>query len=58
MIHITDKEFRLLSDYIRDFCGINLKEEKKTLLVGRLSNILTEMGIADFSEYYARICKD
>lgn|GEM_PF-2821057 len=36
MIAITDKEFEQLSAYIRKQYGINLKSEKRTLVMGRL----------------------
>ena len=44
MVTITDKEFRQLSDYIKRNYGINLKEEKKVLVTGRLQHILQELG--------------
>ncbi len=52
MIKISDKEFDMLSKYIKVHSGIHLKTEKKTLLVGRLSNMLSEMGITSFEAYY------
>ena len=52
MIEITDNEFRLLSSYIKEHSGINIVEAKKTLLVGRLSNMITELGFEDFMSYY------
>lgn len=58
MIPITNKEFMLLSGYIKSYSGIHLKEEKKTLLVSRLSNMLTDMGMASFTDYYQRLKED
>lgn len=55
MIEITDKEFRLLSTLIKEQSGINIVEAKKALLVGRLSNMLTEMGFKDFMSYYRHL---
>ena len=40
MITITEKEFVQLSQYIKDNYGINLKVEKKMLVIGRLHNVL------------------
>ena len=37
MITITEKEFRQLAKYIKEHYGINLKEEKKMLVIGRLT---------------------
>lgn len=58
MIKITEDEFRLLSCYIKDNCGINLKEEKKALLVGRLGSILAELGMDNFMTYYKFLKND
>lgn len=58
MITITDEEFRLLANYIEEQSGIHLKQEKKTLLVGRLGNMLPEMGIHDFMSYYEKLKRD
>ena len=58
MFTITDKEFKQLSCYIKTNFGINLKEKKKTLMVGRLNNVLLEMGFKNFSEYYDCIIAD
>jgi len=58
MIKISDDEFRLLAEYIKEHSGIHLKDEKKTLLVGRLSNMLTELGIDSFMSYYKFLKND
>jgi chemotaxis protein methyltransferase CheR len=55
---ITDKEFRLLATYIKANYGISLKEEKRTLLVGRLQNVLIQNGFENFLEYYEYILTD
>lgn len=58
MIKITDDEFRLIAIYIKEKSGINLKAEKKMLLVGRLSNILNELGMTSFMTYYKYLKND
>lgn len=58
MISITKKEFQRLAAYIKTHYGINLKEEKQALLVGRLQNVLIEKGFRNFSEYYEYIVSD
>lgn len=58
MIHITNDEFNKLSFYIKQHSGIHLKDEKKTMLVGRLNMILTERGFTDFTSYYDYLQKD
>jgi len=55
---ISDKEFNKLSEYIKTHYGINLKEEKKTLLIGRLRNVLMQNNFKNFSEYYDYIISD
>lgn len=58
MLKITDDEFKLLSKYIKEHSGINLKEEKKALLVGRLSNMLINLGFDSFMRYYQFLRND
>ncbi len=58
MVAITQAEFKKLSDYIRENYGINLKEEKQTLVTGRLQNVLAEKNFSNFSEYYDYILSD
>ncbi|PXV95483.1 CheR-type MCP methyltransferase [Lachnotalea glycerini] len=52
MINMSDEEFKLLSFYIKENSGINLRKEKKALLVGRLNNMLLELGMDNFMDYY------
>lgn len=58
MITISDKEFWQLAGYIKENYGINLKEEKKTLLMGRLHNVLLEKNFESFSEYFNYLLTD
>lgn len=58
MITITEKEFAQLSGYIKGNYGINLKEEKKMLVIGRLHNELAEHNFESFSQYYQYIISD
>lgn len=58
MISITNEEFKKLAAYIHCNYGIHLKEEKKTLLVGRLNNVLDQSGFKSFTEYYQHIISD
>ena len=52
MNEITDKEFAQIVGYIKDNYGINIKEEKRTLLVGRLANVLQQKGYKSFTDFY------
>jgi chemotaxis protein methyltransferase CheR len=52
MVTITDKEFMQLAEYIKNNYGIHLKEEKKTLVTGRLHSVLLENNCRNFTEYF------
>lgn len=58
MIKITDKEFRQLSHYIQVNYGIHLKPEKKTLVMGRLNNVLLENNCRNFTQYLTLLERD
>lgn len=58
MITMTDDEFKLLANYIKENSGINLKPEKKTLLIGRLNNMLIDLGMDSFMTYYKYLQND
>jgi chemotaxis protein methyltransferase CheR len=58
MIDITNDEFKLLTDYIKDHSGIHLKDEKKTLLVSRISSIVREHNLNSFMAYYVLLKND
>lgn len=58
MLIITDKEFYMLSDFVKANYGINLTEKKKALVVGRLQNILIEKNFSSFSQYIDFVMKD
>lgn len=58
MVTITEKEFRQLANYIHANYGILLKEEKQTLVTGRLYNVLQQAGFTSFTDYYNHIISD
>lgn len=58
MLYITDSEFRKLAGFIKSNYGIHLKEEKKSILIGRLNNVLAQLNMRNFSEYYDYIVSD
>jgi chemotaxis protein methyltransferase CheR len=58
MLTITEKEYKKLTEYIKSNYGINLKEEKKSLVIGRLHNVLLQNNIKSFSEYYDYVVGD
>ena len=51
MILITDKEFYILSQYVKDRFGINLTEKKRTLVNTRLQSELYNNNFSNFKEY-------
>ncbi|MBZ9634330.1 CheR family methyltransferase [Clostridium sp. FP1] len=57
MINLKDSEFRELTAYMKSNYGINLTE-KKLLIEGRLSNMITERGFSSFSDYLKFVFKD
>lgn len=58
MLTITQKEFELLTAFIKSNYGIYLKQEKQTLLIGRLQNVLIQNGFKSFSKYYEYLLND
>ncbi|MEW6659133.1 MAG: protein-glutamate O-methyltransferase CheR [Thermodesulfobacteriota bacterium] len=48
---MTDRDFRRLSSFISERCGIKLPPAKKTMLEGRLRKRLRALGLSDFGEY-------
>jgi len=49
---LSEYEFRLLRDYIHDYCGIFFDESKMGTLENRLTFRLRLLDIKSFSEYY------
>lgn len=58
IVSITKNEFAQLSHFIKVNYGINLKDEKMTLVNGRLHNVLLENGFENFTDYYNYMIAD
>ncbi|MCP8969210.1 CheR family methyltransferase [Ectobacillus ponti] len=58
MIPITDKEFKDLADFIHRNYGIHLKEEKKTIVMGRLYQVLQQLNFDNFTDYLRYVLAD
>ena len=58
LITITDEEFEKLAQFIKSNYGINLKEEKKSLVMGRLRKVLHQKNMSSFSEYLDYVLSD
>ena len=57
-VEINANEFKLLRQLIYDKIGINLTDQKKTLLAGRLQKILRQFNFKNFDEYYNYLVED
>ncbi|MDK2808100.1 MAG: chemotaxis protein methyltransferase CheR [Clostridiales bacterium] len=55
---ITTEEFHILADYIKALYGIRLKEEKRSLVNGRLSAVIRKHQLSGFSEYFSYVKAD
>ena len=58
MMAISDAEFNALRTLIYNRFGINLTDQKKSLLVGRLQKLLRQQGFANFQNYYDFLVKE
>jgi len=56
-VEITDKEFQQIVDFIKRHYGVNL-EKKRTLIVGRMSNMLVKKGYSGYGEYMDKVLKN
>ena len=54
---IRDAEFRLFQGLVYREAGIFLGEAKRTLLVGRLSKRMRELGVASFGDYHELVVR-
>lgn len=58
MMSISDQEFRDLRDLIQQRFGINLTEQKRSLLVGRLQKLMRQLNLTTFAQYYQYLLDD
>lgn len=58
MMSISDKEFNDLRDLIHKRFGINLTEQKRSLLVGRLQKLMRQRKLDTFAQYYQYLSED
>lgn len=57
-IAISDKEYKELTTLVYKNIGINLTEEKRNLLMGRLQKVLREKKFDSFEQYYKYVLND
>lgn len=55
---ITDIEFQQLASFVKEKTGVNLKENKKALVVLRLSRRLEKLHFNNFETYYQYLLND
>lgn len=58
LVHLTDREFRMLSELVYSRSGITLGEAKRSLVAGRLNKELKHHGFESFGEYYDFVVHD
>ncbi|MBF0396141.1 MAG: protein-glutamate O-methyltransferase CheR [Desulfobacterales bacterium] len=58
MMSINDSEFKSISSLIYKNFGINLTNEKKSLVVGRLQKHIRQLGFDTFQEYFEYVKAD
>ncbi len=58
MMAISDEEFNRLRDLIHKRFGINLTEQKRSLLVGRLQKLMRKLNLPTFASYYDYLSHD
>lgn len=58
MFSISDLEFKQLAAYIKSNYGIDLKDEKRAMVEGRLNKILIQNGIDNFTDYFNHVLSD
>jgi chemotaxis protein methyltransferase CheR len=55
---ITNEEFERIRSFIKQKLGINLSNEKKSLIHSRLGAIIQEKGFDNFSQYFDYLLQD
>lgn len=58
LMAISDREFEMMRELIYRRFGINLTEQKRSLLVSRLQKYLREKGFASFQAYFEHLTGD
>jgi len=53
--NLTDREYNELADYIYDYCGIALGDNKQHLVKARLMKRLNHFGFKTFREYFQHV---
>ena len=54
-MNLTDQEFDFLRKMLYEAAGISLTNEKKALVIGRLTRRIESLGITSYGEYFRLI---
>jgi chemotaxis protein methyltransferase CheR len=57
-LDITEAEFAKLRNYVKNNVGISLSDQKASMVRGRLSKRVNQLGLESFSEYYDFLVRD
>lgn len=58
IVDLTDQEFKSLAELVYKRFGINLTDQKKALVMGRLNKVLRSHGFSNYSDYYNYLITD
>lgn len=58
LMPISDQEFESMRALIYERFGINLTDQKRSLLVGRLQKLIRSQGFTNFGDYYDHLLAD
>lgn len=58
MTELSEKEFELISGFLKQHYGIQLGREKRALMAGRLENVLKKQNFHSFSDFYDYVVND
>ncbi|MGM0588725.1 MAG: CheR family methyltransferase [Bacteroidota bacterium] len=54
---LTDGEFKAISSYVREICGLNLTDSKKSLVENRLRQRIRQLNLQSYYAYLKRLKK-
>ncbi len=58
ILPLGDGDFRFVSGLVYDTFGIKLTDQKRSLVAGRLTKRVRQLGLSSFREYFARLRDD
>lgn len=58
LLQLSDQEFTKIRELVYSKFGINLTDQKRALVLGRLNKVLRDKGFESFTEYYDYVTGD